>query len=140
MSLRSLIQAIKPNFSTKELRAMVPWFDQVSGMLTDFPGIVASANVDSAGTILKSFGFTAPVLHPGAGQYALNLTNQDYDINDLVPFANITNVGTPAGSINIYPAMSTNTQVFLNVWQLAVTTGARTAVDAEFMVYILRNP
>jgi len=125
------------------LRKLIPWFDAVSAALDAvpaFPYIVAMANLDSSGAILKSFGITGPGLHPGVGQYALNLTVTTYDINDLIPFANVTNVGTPGGAINIYPSMSTGSQVFLNLWQIAVTSAARTAVDAECMVMICKKP
>jgi hypothetical protein len=137
----NLQRGILPNIYP--LKPLIKWFDAVSDFLDGFPTtpqVVAMANIDASGTVLKSSGFTAPVLHPGTGQYALNLTITTYNINDLIPFANVTNVGTPGGAINIYPSMSTGSQVFLNLWQIAVTTAARTAVDQEFMVMILKKP
>lgn len=144
MSLLNLQRGILPNIYT--LKKLIPWFDAVSAFLDAFPNsspppqIVAMANIDASGAILKNYGFTGPVLHPGTGQYALNLTNTTYGINTLLPFANVTNVGTPGGAINIYPSMSSGSQVFLNLWQIAVTTAARTAVDAEFLVMITKTP
>lgn len=137
-----LIRAVLPNFSDKQLRKIIPWFEAVSAGFDSptTPQVVALANVDSAGTILKNYGFTGPALHPGTGQFALNLTETGYDINDLLPFANATNVGTPGGAINIYPAMNTGSQVFLNLWQITATTAARIAVDSEFLVMITKLP
>jgi len=137
-----LIRSIIPNFTDKQLRRMIPWFEAVSAGFDNpsTPQIVGLAHVDSAAQLLKNYGFTAPVLHPGTGQFALNLTVDTYDINDLLPFATVTNVGTPGGAINIYPAMSTGSQVFINLWQIAVTNAARTAVDADFLLMIAKIP
>lgn len=136
--LTNLQRAAVPNIPS--LRQLVRWFDEVSGILDVNPTIVAMANVDAGGTFNKNYGFASPILHPNPGQYALNLDVTTYDINTLIPFANVTNVGTPGGAINIYPTMTLGSQVFLNIWQIAVTTAARSAVDAEFMVVILQFP
>jgi hypothetical protein len=140
MSLRNLIKAVTPNFSLKELRKMVPWFDAVSDAIDQRAIVVAMANIGSGGAIQKNQGFSSPVLHPGTGQYALNLAVTTYDINDLIPFAQPSNMGTPGGAIFADPTMSTGSQVFIHMWQIAVSTAARTAVDQEFQLFILKLP
>jgi hypothetical protein len=125
------------------LRKLIPWFDAVSAALDAvpaFPYVVAQALVDSAGAKTRDFGFNSPVLHPGTGQFALDLTVTTYDINDLICLAVATNVGTPGGAINVYPGMSTGSQVFINIWQIAATTAARTAVNSDFFLAILKLP
>jgi hypothetical protein len=137
-----LIRAILPNFKDKQLRQMIAWFEAVSAGFDapSTPQIVAMANIGAAGAIQKNYGFDAPVLHPGTGQYALNLEVTTYDINDLIVFAQPSNMGTPGGAIFADPVMTSGSQVFINMWQIAVTTAARTAVDQEFQVFVLKMP
>lgn len=137
----NLQRGVLPNIYP--LKKLIGWVDAVSDFLDAFPTtpqVVAMAKVDPAGTIVQNFGFSTPALHPGTGQFALNLINTSYNINDLIPFANITNVSTPNGALNIYPFMNSNSQVFVYLWQIAVTTAARTAIDQDFMVMILKKP
>jgi hypothetical protein len=141
-SLAKLIQAITPNFSLKELRAMVPWFDAVSEGIDGNSLMVASAMVDPAGAIQRSFGLATvnPVVHFGTGQYAVNLA-ETHNINELYALTNIVLSGSPpGGAINIYPAISSGSQLTLEIWQIALTTAARSRVDEGFVAALFLSP
>lgn len=137
--LRKLIQAITPNFSLKELRQMVPWFDAVSDGINQSANIIAMAHVDSGGTFQTRFGFDTPLSHPSPGNYIFTFSDTQVP-SSLVLLANITGQGTPAGALNIYPNLQDPDTMVVNIWQIAHTTAARTQVDAEFFLAVLRLP
>lgn len=137
-----LIRAILPNFSDKQLRRMIPWFEAVSNGLNQNTTTVAGVWADSAGTVQRSFGLATvnPVIHSGTGQYAVNLADAQ-DINQLYVQSNIIlSASPPGGAINIYPAFATGSQLIIEIWQIALTTAVRSRVDEGFMALIFLSP
>lgn len=140
MALLKLIQTILPNFSDKQLRSMVPWFKQISAAVdNNIGGLVAAAHVDGAGAFQKRYGFNTPVVHGSTGNYRFTFT-ETQDVNLLIPMAVLTNQGTPAGAIYPYPNLIDGDTIDVNIWQIAATTAARTQVDHEFFLYVIRIP
>ena len=139
-TLRQLIAAIKPNFSLKELRAMVPWFDAVSDGIDQNGGVIAMAIVDGGGNIQRSVGITAPVSHPSAGNFILAFS-ETQDVNELYVTANIYSPTTPpAGAINIYPTFPDGDHISVAIWQILAATAVRSQVDEQFIVIVTRAP
>lgn len=140
MALLKLIQTLLPNFSDRQLRSMVPWFKAVSDAVdNNIGGLVAAAHIDGAGTFQKNYGFDTPVGHGSTGNYRFTFL-ETQDVNLLVPTVSLTNQGTPAGAIIGYPNLLDGDTLDVNVWQIAATTAARTQVDHDLFVVVIRIP
>jgi len=136
--LLDMIRSFIPNFTLKELRGMIPWFEAVSDAVNGAGSLVAMAEVDAGGNLQKNFGFTTVVDHPSIGQFTLHLVNSTYGINDLSSQANIRLL-VPSGAVNIYPRMSGNDEVSLNIFQVTTATAALIPIDADFTVFVFKG-
>jgi hypothetical protein len=138
-ALLNLISQVLPNFRDKQLRAMVPWFKRVSSAVDDRPIVVAAAHVDGGGNFQKRFGFNTPVVHGSTGNFRFTFTDTQ-DVNLLIPMVALTGQGTPAGAIIGYPNLVDGDTIDVNIWQIAVTTAARTQVDHDFYLLVTLLP
>ncbi len=146
MALRKLIAAITPNFSLKELRAMVPWFDAVSDFVDNFfslePTFKAAAYV-AGNAISQQYGFTVPVTHVGAGIYELFFGVPIDATTNYIAVASLANLG--AGDLVLYDIgvqIVDTTRIRIRIYSLADTAGATapTATDHDFYVRVERLP
>ena len=140
--LLDLIRAIIPNFSSQQLRGMIPWFEGVSQGIERNSRMVAAAVIDGGANIQRSFGLRAlnPVTHGSAGNFTLHL-GAFYDVNQLYVAANIYSPSSPPnGALDIYPTFADGETLNLAIWQIAATTAVRSQVDEQFTVEIWLAP
>ena len=140
--LLDMIRAILPNFPTRELRQMIPWFEAMSNGVDQNAKMVGAVVADAAGTVQRSFGLATvnPVQHIGTGQFTVNL-DTTYNINELYMISNIVlSASPPGGAINIYPAVISGSRVDLEIWQIALTTAVRSRVDEGFVLLVYLSP
>lgn len=140
--LRNLIASVLPNFSLKELRTMVPWFEAVSNGFDSRGTLVAGCVIDGGANVQRSFGLhaTSPVAHGSTGNFVIRFA-ETYDVNTLYCSANIYSPSSPpAGAINIYPGFQDGEHLALAIWQIAATTAARSQVDEQFIALVFQAP
>jgi hypothetical protein len=150
MALYRLIKNIIPTFADKQLRAMVPWFRQISeavdGVETLFKAggrMTAGGTWDDSGDSRQ--GFVTSVNHSGDGLYIMTLSSPldgaDSPYNYLVNATLLNmNIGDPA-LITIGAQFISNNEVSVRIIQIeSGETTEVTGLDHDFNIIVQRMP